>query len=160
MTKPAMIAALLLVGLAGSAAAQQPAATDKWASLARLAPDTQIRVALSGGRTVGGNLLNATSDSLAVRTAAGQETLMRTEIKRVQTKGKGRRGRRTLIGLAIGAGAGLAIGAVVDHGDSGKAFNFWPNAGKVVFTPLGAIVGTIVGVAIPTGGWREVYRAP
>jgi hypothetical protein len=160
MTKPTMIAALLFAALAGSALAQQRASTDKWANLARLAPDTEIRVALSGGRTVGGNLLNATPDSLAIRTAAGQETLVRTEIKRVQKKGQGRRGRHTLIGLAIGAGAGLAIGAAVDHRDSGESFNFFPNAGKVVFTPLGAIIGAIVGVAIPTGGWREIYRAP
>jgi|ERR1035438_6554749 hypothetical protein len=160
MTKPTNIAALLLMALAGSALAQQRASADKWANLARLAPDTEIRVALSGGRTVGGNLQNATSDSLAIRTAAGQATLMRTEIKRVQTKGEGRRGRHTLIGLAIGAGAGLAIGAVVDQRDSGKAFNFLPSAGKILFTPLGAIIGAIVGVAIPTGGWREIYRAP
>jgi len=33
------------------------------------------------------------------------------------------------------------------------------NFGKETFTPLGAIVGTLVGLAWPTGGWKEIYRA-
>ncbi len=54
---------------------------------------------------------------------------------------------------------GLGIGAGTDS--SCKSFCFLDgNAGKVIFTPLGALVGVAVGVAIPTGGWREIYRAP
>jgi hypothetical protein len=45
--------------------------------------------------------------------------------------------------------------------DSQRGHGDWfPYFGKVVLTPLGAIIGTVVGVALPTGGWREVYRAP
>jgi hypothetical protein len=162
MTKPGIafgIAALLFAGLAGNASAQQPSSTGNWAGLNQLAPGDGIRVALSGGRTVRGNLSGVTADSLAIQTAASQETLPRAEIKRVQSKGESHRGRNTLIGLAVGAGAGLAIGAAVDHTDHGY-FDIFPNAGKEVITPVGAIVGAIVGVLIPTGGWREVYRAP
>jgi hypothetical protein len=36
----------------------------------------------------------------------------------------------------------------------------FPDLGKAVFSSLGAIVGTVIGVALPTGGWRDVYRAP
>jgi hypothetical protein len=38
--------------------------------------------------------------------------------------------------------------------------NFFPNGGKAVLTPLGAIIGAVVGVAIPSGGWHDIYRAP
>jgi hypothetical protein len=157
MTKPAMgfgIRALLFAALAANATAQAPAGN--WAGLTQLAPGTETRITLSGGRTLRGSLRTVTSDSLSIDAAKGQETLSRTEIKRVDRKRGGHRGRNALIGLAIGAGGGLAIGAAVDSNSHG----WFPNLGKAVFTPLGAIIGTVVGVAIPSGGWRQVYRAP
>jgi len=30
----------------------------------------------------------------------------------------------------------------------------------VVFSSAGVLLGTVIGVALPTGGWRDVYRAP
>jgi hypothetical protein len=154
------VVTLLLAGLAGNAAAQPPASAGKWGNVTQLALGTEIRLALSGGRTVRGKLQNATSDAVAIQEAARQETLPRTDIKSIQLRGKGRRGRNALIGIAIGAGAGLAIGAAVDSHDKASFDNFLPNAGKAIFTPVGAIIGAIVGVAIPAGGWREIYRAP
>jgi len=29
-----------------------------------------------------------------------------------------------------------------------------------VFSSAGVLLGTVIGVALPTGGWRDVYRAP
>ena len=55
-------------------------------------------------------------------------------------------------------GAGLAFGAVVDA--KARPGIWLPNAGKEVFSPLGAVLGTAIGVALPTGGWRDVYRTP
>lgn len=76
----------------------------------------------------------------------------------VALKKPGHRGRNTLIGLAIGAGAGPTLGAGVDS-KAGPG-NWFPDAGKAVLSPLGALVGTVIGVALPTGGWRDVYHAP
>jgi hypothetical protein len=154
------IIAVLCAGLAGNAPAQEQTPTPGWANLIQLAPGAQIRVTLSSGRTVRGDLQKATSDSLTINGTANQETLSRAEIGRVQLKRKGHRGRNALIGFAIGAGGGLAVGAAVDHHDARDALNIFPSAGKAIITPLGAIIGAVVGVAIPSGGWHEIYRAP
>ena len=156
-TKLLGIAAFSLAALASSAVAQLQGPTAGWTNLGQLAPGAEVRVVLSGGKTVRGFLQKATSDSLAINATTSQETLSRQDVKRVQVRRQGHRGRNTLIGLAVGAAGGLAIGAAADHETRD---NWFPNIGKAVFTPLGAIIGTVVGVAIPTGGWHEVYRAP
>jgi len=146
---------LVFAALAANAVAQ-PQASGSWANLSQLAPGTETRVVLSGGKTLRGSLQVVTPDSLAIHAAKSQATLARAEIKRVELRRNGHRGRNALIGLSIGAGGGLGIGAAVDQSSHG----WFPNLGKAVFTPLGAIIGTVVGVAIPTGGWHEIYRAP
>jgi hypothetical protein len=152
--------ALLLVGLAGNAAAERQATpSEKWARVTQVAPGTEIRVTLVGGRTIRGYLQKATADSVAVNATTSQEMLLRAEITRVQLRHESHRGRNALIGLGIGAGGGLAVGAAVDLSRRGGSWDWFPNAGKEVFTPLGAIIGTVVGAVIPTGGWHEVYRA-
>ena len=154
--KQSLLLATMAAALAAGAAAQPAKPIEQWANLNRLESGSEIRVVLAGGKTLRGFLQSVSPDSLAINATTSQEALSRQEIKVVSLKRPGHRGRNTLIGLAIGAGGGLATGAVIDHGDHGWFANF----GKAVFTPIGAIIGTVVGVAIPTGGWRVVYRAP
>jgi hypothetical protein len=154
--KQSFLLATMVAALAAGATAQQAKPIEQWANLNRLENGSEIRVVLAGGRTVRGFLQSVSPDSLAINAATSQEALSRQDIKAVSLKRPGHRGRNTLIGLAIGAAGGLATGAAIDHGDHG----WFPNLGKAVFTPIGAIIGTVVGVAIPTGGWRVVYRAP
>lgn len=132
-------------------------AAAQWSRVAGLPAGSEIRIATSGGKTLRGFLQSGTEDALVINATTSQETVARQDVKRVHLKKPGHRGRNTLIGLGIGMGGGLAAGAVVD---SRTRDNWFPNAGKAIFTAVGAIVGTVVGVAIPTGGWREVYRAP
>jgi hypothetical protein len=150
--------ALLAAVLAATAAAQQAKPIANWANLSQLVAGSEIRVTLATGKTMRGFVQRVTAESLAINATTSQETLSRQDIRRVELKKPGHRGRNTLIGLAIGTGAGLGVGAGVDA-KSGPDGMF-PNLGKAVFTPLGALVGTVVGVALPTGGWRDVYRAP
>ena len=137
--------------------AQQPAARGSWASIGQLAPGAVIRVTLAGGRMIRGFLQATTADSLSINATTSQEMLSRADVQRVQRKSPGHRGRNTLIGLGVGTVAGLTAGAGLDHENAG---GFLPDAGKIVFTPIGMIIGTVVGVAWPTGRWHEVYRAP
>src|SRR5450759_5174711 len=137
--------AVLAATLAATAATQPAKPIANWANLNRLVTGAEIRVTLANGKTLRGFMQRVTPESLAINATTSQETLSRQDIRRVDRKRPGHRGRNTLIGLAIGAGTGFAW---VD------------NSGKVVLPPLGALVGTVIGVALPTGGWREVYRAP
>lgn len=156
LSKPCGLAGLVLTACAVAAAAQS-LPSPAWASVVRLTPDSEVRVTLDDGRKVRGFLQSVTAEALVVNAAKTQESLPRLTIQRIQLKRAGHRGRNTLIGLAAGLAGGLAVGAAVDSRDHVWLFN--PNDGKKVFTPLGGIIGTIAGVAFPTGGWREVYRA-
>lgn len=113
---------------------------------------------MSDGKSFRGQLQSTTDESLIMVAANSQQTLARPQIAKVATKGASHRGRNALIGLGIGAGSGLAIGAGSDASCGGHCF-FGNNIGKEVLTPIGAIVGTIVGAVWPTGGWHDVYRS-
>ena len=156
--------ALLTATLAAAAAAQQANPIANWANLNQLVPGSEIRVTLAAGKTMRGSMQGVTPESLSIATKASQETLARQDIRQVALKRRGHRGRNTLIGLGIGAGAGLAIGAGLDSRYETHAFmdlrGCWPLACKAVVTPVGAVVGAAVGVALPAGRWRDVYRAP
>jgi hypothetical protein len=121
------------------AAAQQAKPIANWANLNQLVPGLEIRVTLATGRTLRGFMQRVTPESLAINATTSQETLSSQDIRRVALKRPGHRGRNTLIGLAIGTGAGLALGAGVDS-KAGPG-DWLPNGGKEILSPLGALVG-------------------
>jgi hypothetical protein len=140
---------------AGLVAAQ----SSDWSNVKHLAKGEEIRVAMSDGKSFRGQLSEATDESLIMIAASSQETLARAQIKKIAIQKTGHRKRNTLIGLGIGAGAGLAIGAGADHSCAANGCFISNNFGKEALTPVGAVIGTIIGVAWPTGGWKDVYRA-
>jgi len=150
-------------------AAQPPIEKANWAVLHELAPGDTVLVALNGAQSFQGQFKTLTDDAIEVHLTAGDRTFAREKVFRVSTKVQGHRGRHALIGILVGAGAGLAIGAAGDRvfdtrakcGLTGTFLcgNMFPNLGKEIFTPVGAIVGGVIGAVLPAGGWREVYRA-
>jgi len=136
-----------------------------WDNLKNLRPGQEIRVALNDARSYQGELGSLSDSGITLRQAAGEQTLARQDILRVSSKAQKRRMRNALLGAAVGAGGGLGTGAALDHSarNCGKtAFSFgpcFPNLGKEVLTPLGALAGAVVGAIVPAGGWHEVYRA-
>jgi len=92
-----------------------------------------------------------------VTSGKGQEMFDRQEISVVSVKKPSRRKRNTLIGVAAGAGVGLAIG-IATRPSSGQWEVISPDVVAAGLVAAGAIGGTLVGVIIPTGGWREVYK--
>jgi hypothetical protein len=83
--------------------------------------------------------------------------LDRQQVSVVSVKKPGHRKRNMLIGLAAGTGVGLGIGIAV-RPKPGQLEVIPPGAITAGFAAAGAIGGTLAGVFIPGGGWREVYR--
>ncbi len=156
MTRCSLLSPLLLVTLASALFAQAPA---NWDVVKKIDAGKQIRVRLADGRSVRGEFESATDDAVIVSTTKSQETLPRTTIAKVSSKGKSHRLRNTLIGLGAGAGAGLIFGSVADSECANEGCFFGKSFGKELFTPAGALIGVLIGAVIPTGRWRDVYRA-
>jgi len=129
-----------------------------WDNARHMPVGTEIRVTMTNDRNLRGTFQSATDDALIVATPTAQESLNRTMILRVSSKGRSRRLRNTLLGLGEGASAGLATGALIDTLCPRNGCLGGDNVGKEVFTPIGAAVGLAVGALWPTGGWHDVYR--
>jgi len=125
----------------------------RWESLNQLTSGQRIRVVLSAKKSYEGEFQSMNDQSILIREATGDETFSRASVLRVSSKVQSHRTRNTLIGAAVGAAAGLGIGAATD-----KPGSFFPNGGKEILTPIGAIVGALVGFVIPSGGWHDIYR--
>ncbi len=138
------------------------AATD-WAGLGHtpaISAGVEIEARTTDNKRYRGKFISADDESLVMTTANGDRRLARATVSRVSVKKPGHRLRNLLIGLGIGAAAGLTLGAVADARCTGNCIEGKRPLGKEAGTPLGALIGAIIGVALPTGGWREVYRAP
>jgi hypothetical protein len=134
-----------------------------WASLANtpsLTVGAEIEVRTTDSKRYEGDFKSADADVLVMTTPSGEERMPHASVARVSIKKIEHRGRNTLIGLGIGATAGLIFGLIVDSNAGCKGFCLsispW---GKVVGTTGGGLIGTIVGAVLPTGGWRAVYQA-
>ena len=146
-----LIASMLLFALDLTAQSQP------WSNVKALSPGTEIRIRGPHPSAVRGTLLSVTDESLVLNSSAGQEMFTPQQVNRVSIKKQGHRARNALIGLGVGAGTGLVVGAVDDQHCAPNCF-LGKNLSKTVFTPLGAILGILIGAVIPTGGWRDVYK--
>lgn len=147
---------VLVPFLALSAAGQAPASN--WDKVRMLASGTEIRVAAGTAKPVSGALESVTDTALVIlAVGSGPQSFDMTQIASIAVKKPGHRGRNTLIGLGAGLGAGLIAGVAGTSNCSGGWDALCRDAIAGV-TIAGALVGTVVGVAWPTGGWRKVYE--
>jgi hypothetical protein len=93
---------------------------------------------------------------MVVHLPTGDQTFERQSVTQVLVKRDGHRGRHALIGLLVGTTAGLGVGTAADLAVHDSWF---PNFGKGVFTPAGAIAGATIGALLPSGGWKKIYEA-
>ncbi len=160
-----MLKRLTRIGLGAAlfSAMLSGATTREWSSLANaptIAAGAEIEARTTGNQRIRGHFKAADNDVLVIDTTSGEQRLARGAVSRVSVKTRGHRLRNTLIGFGIGAASGLTVGAIADARCAKNCFLSDTPFGKEVLTPLGALIGTVIGAVVPTGGWREVYRAP
>ena len=153
MCRPTCRLAAVLVLMAATVAAQ--ISLPDWETVKLLSTGTEIRI-VTGSRTVRGDLIRATDDTLVVASGKGQETFAHQQVSDVSIRKKEHRARNMLIGLGVGAGTGAVAGAIDDANCHG--FLCGGHLSTTVGGVLGALVGTIVGAVWPSGGWREIYK--
>lgn len=128
-----------------------PAQSNDWAIVKQLVPGQDVKVQLIKGKSYRGPVQSVADDSIQV---GKDHVIQKQDVRRVLLPKPNHRVRHTLIGLAVGAGTGLAVGAAADAGDKSGWF---PNLGKEILPPFFGVIGMGVGMLLPTGGWREVY---
>ena len=155
-----VIETLLLLLMVPGFGLAQPLQND-WDNLRQLAPGRQIQIVLNDAESYTGQFQSASDERLVVRTGGTDQTFERQNILRVSTRGKRHRGRNALIGLAVGASAGVIVAVASPELGTGKcAQGSCVDAGTVSMVGfLGGSLGAGLGAAIPTGGWHDVYRA-
>jgi hypothetical protein len=91
--------------------------------------------------------------ALTYQDSAGERTIQKQDVRFVKLMKNKHRLRNTLIGGAVGAGAGAVIGAATSHPCSSQSFCIQP-IGKGGAAGIGAAVGflggAVVGVLLPS----------
>jgi hypothetical protein len=151
-TFPARVIVLLPV-LALAAAGKAPVSS--WDSVRMLTPGTQIRVAASNAKAVGGTLESVTETTLMILSGAtGRQLFEKTQVTKVSIRKAGHRGRNILIGAGVGLAAGAAIGVAAGNCSTCKS-----NQSMLRYSIGGGVFwGALVGAVWRTGGWRTVYE--
>lgn len=134
----------------------QGASDDSWDNLKELRKGQKIQVVQMDWKSVQGTFLEYSDTGISLAAKTGVATLAREDVLRVTLQEHSKRLRNALIGAAIGAGAGVAIGAATV--DSGPQESGEGNLGKTLFGLIGAGAGGGVGAAIASR--PTVYRAP
>lgn len=153
----ATLAALLGINGATLQAAEREDPGSDWGNLARLAPGQRVEVIDMNLKRTQGEFRGSSAEDLQIANTRGSgsavTTIPRSQVFRVSLTGKSKRLRNALIGMAVGAAAGLAAGALVDRSFSEDN----ENIAKAIFVPAGIGAGAALGAAFP--GFETIYRA-
>lgn len=142
---------LLVAAVPGAALAQKP--ENNWENLSALRVGQKIVVVDMDLKTYRGTFVAYSEEAISLRADSGDRGIERAHVLRVSDREHSKRFRNTLLGAAIGAGAALAVGAIVD-----ESFSDETNIAKTIFTPIGAGAGAAVGAAFAS--YKAIYRAP
>ena len=128
------------------------AQTNDWAVVSQLSPQQKVKVVTYDGKSHVGTVALVTPDSIQL---GKDQVIPKQDVQQVLLWSPGHHGRNALIGLASGAGFGLAFGTAC-----GGQYAFVSKGQcMAVGAPLFGGLGAGIGAALPSHGqWREVYR--
>jgi hypothetical protein len=84
-----------------------------WEAVQRIPRDTKIQVQTREAADVRGTFVSANERVVVVRSGSGEQSIVRDDVRRVRAVDPSRRIRNGLLGTAIGAEVGLAIGVAI-----------------------------------------------
>ncbi len=122
-----------------------------WTKVQRLRPGQALRALCSGQQTWTGRLVAASDETLTLDVGGFERKIIRSDVVRVDVKS---RARSALIGLGIGAPAGLGFGYLAGSRANLKSDEKTASAG--LGAGLFAAAGAVIGALLP--GWKTVYR--
>lgn len=122
-------------------------------ALARLHPESVVRIEAQGGRRIQGRFDGVSPTGIRVSFDGSGESVDLDQLTAVWV-----RGRHTKTGAILGGVGGLGLGlfvgyianALCETDDCGSAYLLAP----ALFIPAGALVGAAIGAAVPN--WRRI----
>jgi hypothetical protein len=147
------LAAVLLLPSVASAQ-NRSASTGDWSAISSVETGSKLFVKLKDGKTVEGKLSGVSDTTLSLSVKGKPTDLRREDVQSVYGTGKHSATKATLIGMAVGAGAGAAIGAAGSSGSD--SFDKIDHAVIAGLTVVGAGVGGLTGYLIGRHGTKRV----
>ena len=137
----------------------EPGISD-WNNLQQLRAGQRIEVVDTNLKKYKGTFLSFSEEAISLRVGKDEVGVQREDVFRVSLRKKSKRLRNALIGMAIGAGAGVAAAEISIRASEPGFFSerdFW-QVPYVVLVSAGIAVGAGVGAAFPPG-YQTIYRA-
>jgi hypothetical protein len=128
---------------------QQP-----WENLKELQAGQKIEVVDMGLKSFSGAFASVSDEAILLQHKGGDVTIERVNIMRISMRDPSKRTRNMLLGTAIGAGAGLALGLVLNAPGSNEGND---NPALIAGLTAGS-AGAGLGIAVDSG-YRTIYRA-
>lgn len=125
-----------------------------WDSLRQLQPADRVRVLEIAGPEHKGTFASCSGGGVTIRTNRGEVTVERTVVRRVQV----RSGARRLRNVLIGAGIGVAVGALADQTVGVYIRNESAESTGVRAVTYVAPVVVFGGIGAAMGNWRTIYK--
>ncbi len=134
-------------------------AEGSWENLNQLRVGQKIEVVDTNLKKLKGTFLSFSDEAISLRVKKEEVAVQREDVFRVSLREKSKRLRNVLIGMAIGAGAGVAAAEIFVRTDQpiARFRGEYRSIAYVVLVPVGLGVGAAVGAAIP--GYQTIYRA-
>ena len=86
---------------------------DSWTTLNGLQSGQNIQVIEKSSKKHPGTFVSVSETAISIRVAAGEQSIQRQDVRRVDLTKNKQKTRNTLIGVAVGGGVGAGIGAAV-----------------------------------------------
>ncbi len=131
-----------------------------WENLQQVRMGQKIEVVDTNLKKLKGTFLSFSDEAISLRVKKQEVGVQRPNVLRVSMREKSKRLRNALIGLAIGAGAGVAAAEIFVRTDQpiARFRGEYRSIAYAVLVPVGLGVGAGIGAAFPPG-YQTIYRA-